>query len=151
MTKFLQGSFSVGETPGLDEEDQARRWEQTFGKREDPGVATESKAWREACAEATGHDHPDYQKPGTFDTAAARSNASEMTAALNGPDWKLAQKRLEEALAPIRKDIAEGQAENVRLKEKVKDYRRALERVLAVTEESETAGIASEALFGEAS
>lgn len=43
MTKFLQGSFSVGETPGLDEADQQHRWEQTFGKRADPGVPTESK------------------------------------------------------------------------------------------------------------
>ncbi|MBU1048362.1 MAG: hypothetical protein KJ648_07070 [Candidatus Omnitrophica bacterium] len=43
MTQFLRGSFSVGDTPGLDHEEQQRRWDQTFGKKEDSGVATESK------------------------------------------------------------------------------------------------------------
>ncbi|MBU0534565.1 MAG: hypothetical protein KJ887_07260 [Candidatus Omnitrophica bacterium] len=35
MTQFLRGSFSVGDTPGLDHEEQQRRWDQTFGKREE--------------------------------------------------------------------------------------------------------------------
>lgn len=95
MTKFLQGSFSVGETPGLDEDEQQRRWDQTFGKRADPSVATESKP-----ATASLPLKSDWVRTEDFEVYR-QALEQILTAALQAQVYAVADRRSSEAFTTI--------------------------------------------------